>query len=58
MAKGEPQDQIVSTKNPLPPSWDLGQIKKMACGKNLLDPGEEKKGPVPSHLSPLFSGGQ
>lgn len=41
----------------LPPSWDLEQSKKMARGKNLLDPGE-KKGPVPSHLSRLSCGGQ
>lgn len=38
----------------LPPSWDLEQIK-MACGKNLLDPGEENKAQCPHicHLFPL-----
>lgn len=42
MAKGQPQDQVLSTKNLLFSSWDLEYMKRMACGKKLSDPGEEK----------------
>lgn len=51
MAKGQPQDQVLSTKNLLfSPSWDPGHIKRMACGKNLSNPSEEKKGPSVPHI--------
>ena len=49
MAKGQPQDQVLSTKNLLFSSWDLEYMKRMACGKNLSDPGEEKRGPSAPH---------
>lgn len=59
MAKGQPQDQVLSTKKLLfPPSWDPEQIKRMGCGKTLSDPGEENKGPSVPHVYHLFSGGQ
>lgn len=48
MAKGQPQDQVLSTKNLLFSSWDPEYMKQMACGKNLSDPGEEKRGPSAS----------
>lgn len=55
MAKGQPQGQVLSTKNLLfPPSWDSEQIKRMACGKNLSDPGEKKGLSVP-HICHLCS---
>ena len=50
MAKGQPQDQVLSTKNLLFSSWDLEYMKRMACGKNLSDPGEEKRGPSAPHI--------
>ena len=49
MAKGQPQDQVLSTKNLLFSSWDPEYMKRMACGKNLSDPGEEKRGPSAPH---------
>ena len=56
MAKGQPQDQVLSTKNLLSsPSWDPEHMKRMACGKNLSDPGREKQGPSVPHIYHLCS---
>lgn len=53
MAKGEPQDQSVSTKNPLPLLGPRSDSED-GCGESLLDPGEEQQDPVPHicRLSP------
>lgn len=44
-------------QEPIIPLWDLEQIKRMASGKNLLDPSEERKGPNVPHICHLFPGG-
>ena len=56
MAKGQPQDQVLSAKNLLSsPSWDPEYMKRVACGKNLSDPGGEKQSPSVPHIYHLCS---
>lgn len=54
MAKGGPQDRIVSTKNPLSPSWDPEQTKKMPVERTSWTLSKRKaQQPHICHLSPL-----
>ena len=56
MAKGQSQDQVLSTKNLFfPLSWDPEQIKSMHWQESLSDPGEEKKGPSVPYIYHLCS---